>query len=67
MGFGFGNFGGHDCCGCDICSLIFLLLLLQCCGCGNGFGMDGGCGCGSILWLILLLNCCCCGNKQPTC
>ncbi len=66
MGFGFGNFGGNGC-GCDICSLIFLMMLLNYCGCGNGFGMEGGMGCGNILWLILILNCFCGGNKQPTC
>ena len=48
--------GGNDC-----CSLIFLLLLLQNCGCGfmkGGINVD----CGTILFLLLLSNCGC-GNK----
>lgn len=44
--------------------MIWLIILMSCCGgCGNGFfGGNDGCGGGnSCLWLILLL-CCCGGN-----
>ncbi len=62
-------FGGSNCgdvrdncnCGNDCCSLIFLLLLLQNCGCGfmkGGINVD----CGTIMFLLLLSNCGC-GNK----
>lgn len=41
-----GLFGGNDCCS----TIIWLFILLSCCGCGNGssfFGGNGnGCGCG---------------------
>ncbi len=62
--FGGSNCGdvGRDCNGgMDCCSLIFLLLLLQNCGCGFG-GMKGGeicIDCGTLLFLILLSNCGC--------
>lgn len=59
-------FGGNNCgegrdygCGFDCCSLIFLILLLQNCGCG---GMKGGeicIDCKTLLFLILLSNCGC--------
>jgi len=59
-------FGGSNCgdvrddcrCGNDCCSLIFLLLLLQNCGCGfmkGGINVD----CGTIMFLLLLSNCGC--------
>ena len=47
--------------GCS--SLIWLILILSCCG-GSGMGFGGGCGdsCGggndSCMWIILLLLCC---------
>ncbi|MGN1201585.1 MAG: hypothetical protein ACI4R8_04985 [Candidatus Caccovivens sp.] len=62
--FGGSNCGdvGRDCNGgFDCCSLIFLLLLLQNCGCGFG-NMKGGeicIDCGTLLFLILLSNCGC--------
>lgn len=61
-------FGGSNCgndrdccngCGMDCCNLIFLLLILQCCG-GCGFGGKGGeicIDCKTILFLILLSSC----------
>lgn len=54
---------GRDCgCGNDCCSLIFLILLLNCCGCG-GCGMKGiNIDCGTILLLLLLSNCGCNNN-----
>ena len=55
--------GGHSgkggvSCGCDICTLLIILML---CGCG---GHGKGCGCDpcSLLWIILILNCCGCGG-----
>ncbi len=67
--FGGSNCGdvGRECggCGMDTCSLIFLLLLLQNCGCGFG-GMKGGeicIDCGTLLFLILLSNCGGCNCK----
>ena len=56
-------------CGCEgnnnpgCSSIIWLIILLSCCGgCGNSgfFGGNEGCGCGgnSCLWIILLLFCC---------
>ncbi len=54
-----GNCGGNN----DCCSLIFLLLLLQNCGCGFG-GFKGGeicIDCGTLLFLLLLSNC---GNNS---
>lgn len=64
-------FGGQNCgdgvrdndCGrgFDCCSIIFLILLLQNCGCGfmkGGINID----CGTILLLLLLSNCCCKDN-----
>ena len=50
-------------CGCEneggCNSIIWLIILLCCCGCGNN-GIGGGCdnGNNSCLWLILLLFCC---------
>ena len=45
-------------CGFDTWSVVFLLLHLQNCGCGN---MRGGCGisvdCSTLLLLMLLSNC----------
>ena len=51
---------GNDCQennGCN--SVLWIILLLCCCGNGNGCfgGNNGGCDC---LWIIILL--CCCGN-----
>ncbi len=62
--FGGSNCGevGRDCNGgCDSCSLIFLLLLLQNCGCGFGGHKDGQIciDCDTLLFLILLSNCGC--------
>lgn len=51
-------------CGCN--SIIWIILLLSCCGNngsvfgGNGCGNDG-CGNNSCIWIILLLLCC--GNN----
>ena len=49
---------GRDCgYGNDCCSLIFLILLLNCCG---GCGMKGiNIDCGTLLLLLLLSNCGC--------
>mgnify|MGYP005807899441 FL=1 len=49
---------GRDCgYGNDCCSLIFLILLLNCCG---GCGMKGiNIDCGTILLLLLRSNCGC--------
>ena len=53
-GGGIGGFAG----GCDCCSLILWILILQCiCGNGGGFGMD----CCTLI--ILLLLCGGCGGK----
>ncbi len=50
-------FGGNSC-----CSIIWILLLLSCCG-GDGYGFGNGCGNDSCIWIILLLLCCGgCGN-----
>ncbi len=53
-------------CGCN--SIIWIILLLSCCG-GNSWGMgrsgcDNDCGNNSCIWIILLLLCCGngCGN-----
>lgn len=50
--------------GCN--SILWIIILLSCCG--NGTSLLGGSGCGSgmngccdNLWIILLLLCCC-GN-----
>lgn len=54
-------------CGCNGGSgcgnIIWILLLLSCCGgCGNGMGnLFGGGGdndCCSLIWILLLLSCC---------
>ena len=57
-------------CGCEneggCSSILWLIILLSCCGgCNGGFGFGrGNCGngygCESIIIIILLL--CCCGN-----
>ncbi|MCD8011193.1 MAG: chorion class high-cysteine HCB protein 13 [Lachnospiraceae bacterium] len=58
-------------CGCDsgnsCSSLIFILLILFCCGgCGNGCG-ENGMNCDAWIIILLLLFCCngngngCCG------
>ena len=48
----------NGCCG----SIIWILILLSCCGNGNGLFGGNGCGCGdnNCLWILLLL--CCCGG-----
>ena len=58
--------GCNDEGGCN--SIIWLIILLSCCGCGNN-GLFGGNGCdgnNSCLLIILLLFCCngngFCGN-----
>ena len=58
-----GGCNGNNMGGCDCCSLIFLILLLQNCGCG-GHNSDnvnfGGCDCCTLILLLLLLcNCGC--------
>lgn len=57
------NCGGG--CGCNeggCGSIIWIILLLCCCGNGNSglFGRNDGCGCGdnSCMLIILLLFCC---------
>ena len=63
----FGGFGGcgNNCNGgCDCCTIIILLWLLQCCGCGCNHGSDnmcgGGCDCCTIILILMLLGCCGC-------
>ena len=52
-------------CGCDDggCNIIFLILILLVCGCGNSgtdlLGGDNSCSC--IIWILLIL-CACGGN-----
>ena len=53
-----GGFSGGCNSGCDCCSLIIWILLLQCL-CGNG---NNGCGMDCCTLIILLLLCGCCGN-----
>jgi len=56
-----GGFGGNGC-----GNLIFLILLLTCCGNGSGILGGGDCGCGgsgmfgdnNCLWILLLLFFC---------
>lgn len=60
---GFGGGCGNTCnggCGCDCCTLIILIWLLQSCGCNHGTdNMNlGGCDCCTILLLLILLGCC---------
>ncbi|MDY2628658.1 MAG: chorion class high-cysteine HCB protein 13 [Lachnospiraceae bacterium] len=45
-------------CGCG--NLIWILILLFCCGNGSFFGgdCDNGCGNNSCLWILILLFCC---------
>ncbi len=50
---GFGGFGG---CG-DNCFLIWILMLVCCCGCNIC----------DILPMLLILSCCGCGNKKEKC
>ncbi len=60
----FGGFGtcGHGTNNC--CSIIWLLFLLQICGCGNGmFGGDNDCM--NLIFLLLILSCCGCGCNTP--
>lgn len=51
-------------CGCNdeggCGSIIWLIILLSCCGCGNGSFFGGNCdgGNNNCLWIILLLFCC---------
>ena len=55
---GMGNYGrGENCC----CTLIWLLFLLQICGCDNSVGF-GGNDCMGLIFIILLLSCCGCHN-----
>ena len=53
-------------CGCN--NIIWIILLLGCCGgCGNGNGSFlGGNSCSEAIWIILLLCCCggCGGNNN---
>ncbi|MBE6804789.1 MAG: chorion class high-cysteine HCB protein 13 [Clostridiales bacterium] len=52
-----GNFD-HCGCGCDICSIVLWIILLQClCGGNNGCGID-------CCTLIILLLLCGCGNNH---
>ncbi len=59
-------FCGNNSNSCE--GLIWILILLSCCG-NNNFLGDGDCGCGEstcgggYLWIIILLLCCCNGNK----
>lgn len=54
------GFMGNGSCGCSGCGNILWLLLILCC-CGNGCN---SCIC-DILPLLLILCCCgCCGNKN---
>ena len=57
---GCGYSGGSGC-----SNIIWILLLLSCCGgnngCGTGFGNIFGGGdndCCSLIWILLLLSCC---------
>lgn len=51
--------------GCS--SIIWIILLLSCCGgYGNGSSLFNGgsdCGCDSIIWILLILSCCGNGNS----
>lgn len=43
----------------DCCSLIWLIILLSFCGCGNGFFRSGNdCDNNSCIWIILILFFC---------
>ena len=59
-------------CGCDCgenngCgNLIWLFLILSCCGGNNGSFFNNGSGCDNILPLLLIL-CCCGGNGSSFC
>ena len=47
--------------GCGCSSIIWIILLLSCCGGNSGFGGNGcgnDCGNNSCIWIILLLLCC---------
>lgn len=57
---GLGNFGGEDNC---ICKLIWIMLLLQMCGCENN--IFGGIDCKTIILLLLLTNICGCREHTP--
>lgn len=52
--------GCNDDGGCN--SIIWLIILLSCCGCGNGVLGGNDCGNNSCIWIILLLLFCCNGN-----
>ena len=54
----FGHTGGNNC-----CCLIWLILILQLCGCENT--QMFGCDCMSIIFLLLLLSCCGCNHNAP--
>ncbi|MBP3344989.1 MAG: chorion class high-cysteine HCB protein 13 [Clostridia bacterium] len=57
---GCGGFDRGCGCGCDICSLVLWIIILQSlCGCGNN---NNGCGIDSCTLLILLLLCGGCNN-----
>ena len=63
------NCGCNDGWGCGN-SIIWIILLLCCCGNGNsGFGNNGCGGDNSCLWIILLLLFCGggCGNNNGGC
>ena len=56
-GCGCGNsglFGGNG----ECCSLIWILLLLSCCGGNDGCGSGFGFGQDNCCWILLLLLCC---------
>ncbi len=75
------NCGCSNNCGNNIgfgngCNWIWIILLLSCCGNGNGIlgnnngcGCDNGCsnnnGCEWIIWILLLS--CFCGNNNSCC
>ena len=51
--------------GCNGCSIIWILLLLSCCG-GCGCGNNNN-GCNSDCWLVLILLFCCGGWNNNGC
>ena len=62
--FGGTNYGDttKESCGFDCCSLIFLIFLMQNCGCGfmkGGINID----CNTIMLLLLLSNCGCSNGR----
>ena len=63
------NCGGG--CGCEnnsgmgCNSIIWIILLLCCCGNGNGlFGGRNDCGCDNNMFIIIILLFCCNGNNS---